>query len=355
MSLWVDKHRPSTFDELTYHKDISKQLKGLAEKNNVPHLLFYGPTGAGKKTRIAAMLRELYGPGAEKLKVDQRQFVTTSNRKLAFAMVTSNYHLEINPSDLGVHDRVIIQDLVKTAAQTQLLDPNVKHHFKVVVIDQADELTREAQAALRRTMEKYTAGLRLILCCNNLSKLIPPLRSRCLIIRVPRPSTAEVVHGLEKIAHLEKVALPRSLAENIAKQTQNNMRSACLALESTCVKHPDLTIVQVPELVDWQIVIQRVAKMILEEQTPSKLFATRTHLYELITRGIDPTVIIKGITFELLTKMDSKMQRIIVEKAAYHEQRMTIGRKKIFHLEAFVASVMDEYLRYRTSLPPLRM
>ncbi|KAI7887168.1 putative subunit of DNA replication factor C (RF-C) [Lichtheimia hyalospora FSU 10163] len=348
MSLWVDKYKPTSIDQLTYHKGLSKQLKGLARSDNLPHLLFYGPSGGGKKTRIAAMLRELFGPGVEKLKIDQRQFSTPSNRKLIFTIVQSNYHLEINPSDLGFYDRIIVQDVIKSIAQTQQVDANAKHQYKVVVIDQADELTREAQAALRRTMEKYTTNLRLILCCNSLSKLIAPLRSRCLILRVPRPTLPEVSTGLQLVANQEKFNLPKPLAENIGRLTQCNMRSSLLTLESTAVKFADLSNVQVPDAMDWEVVIQGLAKMILEEQTPQRLLETRKHVYDLITRGVEPTVIMKNLSFQLMKRMDSEMQRTVIDKAAYHQHRMNLGRKHVFHLEAFIASVMDAYLRHRT-------
>lgn len=157
-----------------------------------------------------------------------------------------------------MYDRVIVQDVIKGIAQTQQIDSNAKHQFKgkekanckivnfickylsfiilVVIIDQADELTREAQAALRRTMEKYTSSMRLILCCNSLSKIISPVRSRCLLMRVGRPETTEIVRVLQDVAHKEGFSLPKELAVNIAEHSERNMRAALLALESTAVR-----------------------------------------------------------------------------------------------------------------------
>ncbi|KAG1145105.1 hypothetical protein G6F37_004202 [Rhizopus arrhizus] len=236
MSLWVDKYKPKTIDQLTYHNDLSKRLKKLANSDNLPHMLFYGPPGAGKKTRIAAVLREVYGPAVEKIKVEPRQFVTSSNRKMNFSVVSSNFHMELNPSDLGMYDRVIVQDVIKGIAQTQQIDANAKHQFKIVVIDKADELTREAQAALRRTMEKYTSSMRLILCCNTLSKIIPPVRSRCLLIRVPRPEIEETVGALLNVASKENFQLSKQLAADIAEHSERNMRASLLALETTATQ-----------------------------------------------------------------------------------------------------------------------
>ena len=106
---------------------IQAQMKYLltslqAQSGDFPHLLVYGPSGAGKKTRIVATLKELYGPGVEKIKIDSRVFQTTTNRKLEFNIVASVYHLEITPSDVGNYDRVVVQDLLKEVAQTQQVD-----------------------------------------------------------------------------------------------------------------------------------------------------------------------------------------------------------------------------------------
>ena len=109
MSLWVDKHRPRTLDKLTYNKNLSQSLEAIvhpsslvsnlqASSSDFPHLLVYGPSGAGKKTRVVAVLRDLYGPVVEKLKIDQRVFITPSNRKLEVNIVSSSYHLELTPT-----------------------------------------------------------------------------------------------------------------------------------------------------------------------------------------------------------------------------------------------------------------
>lgn len=125
------------------------------------------------------------------LKIDQRVFVTPSNRKIDVNIVSSNYHIELTLSDAGIYDRLVIQDILKEIAQTQNVDLNAKHRFKVVVINEADSLSRDAQSALRRTMEKYMANLRLVLCATSTSKIIAPIRSRCLLLRVGAPSDDE--------------------------------------------------------------------------------------------------------------------------------------------------------------------
>jgi replication factor C subunit 3/5 len=220
--LWVDKYRPKNLNDLDYHDDISRRLKSLAKNPaSLPHLFFYGPSGSGKRTRITAFLGALFGPSAHRLKLTQRSFTTPTGMTFEIHMISSEHHMELSPGDAGRNDRFVIQDVLKDIASSKNIssslanmkgggifgssshtktDPNAisannagkESEIKVVVLNQVDKLSRQAQAALRRTMEKYAASCRLILCCDSPSKLIAPLRSRCLGIRVGAPSEEQV-------------------------------------------------------------------------------------------------------------------------------------------------------------------
>ncbi|PVF93607.1 P-loop containing nucleoside triphosphate hydrolase protein [Serendipita vermifera] len=345
MSLWVDKYRPRTLSDLHYHHELSTRLKALAASGDFPHMLFYGPSGAGKKTRIAGTLRELFGPGAEKLKIDQRVFMTPSRRKLDLNIVQSNYHIEITPSDVGMYDRVVIQEILKEIAQTQQVDLNAKQRFKVVVINEADSLSRDAQAALRRTMEKYMANLRIILCSTSTSKLIAPIKSRCLLVRVGAPQEGEMLTILHHVAKKEKFKLPDEVAKNLAKDADGNVRKAILMLEALKMQHPNLsessaTNIQ-PAKPDWETYCHHVADMIIQEQTPNRVMEVRTKLYELLSHCIPPNVVLKTIAERVTDKVDESIKPDVLHWAAFYEVRMRVGQKKIFHLEAWVVKTMS--------------
>lgn len=106
----------------------------MVASGDLPHLLVSGPSGAGKKTRVNAILRELYGPGAKRIKIEHKTFTTPSNKKLELSTLASNYHIEMNPSDVGNQDRVVVQEVIKGMASTAQLDPNTQKSFKVVVL-----------------------------------------------------------------------------------------------------------------------------------------------------------------------------------------------------------------------------
>lgn len=346
-SLWVDKYRPTSFDDLELHKPLNQQLKKLCESTNFPHLLVYGPSGSGKKSRILCTLKELYGDVAEKLKSEHR-VIKIPNKSTSVELVTisSNYHIELNPSDVGFQDRVVVQDIIKEIAQSRPIHTAVTKPFKVVVLNEVDRLSKEAQHALRRTMEKYMSSCRLILCCNSTCKVIEPVRSRCLMIRVPAPTTQEIVDILHRICKKENVVLPNELANRIAEQSERNLRKAILTLEATKTKQYPFQPSQQLEKADWEIFVIQLAKEITEEQSAKRLMTIRSKLYELLSHCIPPEIIIKSLTLELMKKLDSELKYELIKWASYYEHRLQIGSKAIFHLEAFVAKFMAIYKRF---------
>jgi len=208
MALWLDKHRPKKLSKLDFHKKQAEHLEKLVKSGDFPHLLVHGPPGAGKKTRIMALLREMYGNGVDRLRIEHQTYETPSKKKIDVSTIASNYHIEVNPSDAGIYDRVVIQELIKTTASAQQITTTTNDkEFKVVVITDVDHLTKDAQHALRRTMEKYMTTCRIILCANSTSKVIPAIQSRCLLVRIPAPTEEEIIGVLQNIAKKRKLPI----------------------------------------------------------------------------------------------------------------------------------------------------
>nr|XP_045594943.1 replication factor C subunit 3-like [Procambarus clarkii] len=346
MSLWVDKYRPKELSKLDYHLEQANHLRKLVECGDFPHLLIYGPSGAGKKTRIMCLLRELYGPGVERLRIEHQNFESPSKKKLEIVTIASNYHLEVNPSDVGFYDRVVIQELIKTVASAQQLDTSGQREFKVVVLTEVDKLTKDAQHALRRTMEKYMTTCRLILCANSTSKVIPAIRSRCLGVRVAAPSSETVAQVLQSACKKEGLSLPLELAKKIAEKSNRNLRRALLMCEACKVQQYPFSAQQEICVPDWETFLQGTAAKIVEEQSPNRLLEVRERIYELLTHCIPPEVIFKGLLKELVRNCDGELKCEVTRLAAYHEHRLNLGSKAIYHIEAFIASFMAIYKKF---------
>mmetsp|Transcript_4058 Transcript_4058/g.7475 ORF Transcript_4058/g.7475 Transcript_4058/m.7475 type:complete len:355 (+) Transcript_4058:67-1131(+) len=348
MVLWVDKYRPVNLSKLDLHEGVSKRLRTLVASGDIPHLLFFGPSGGGKRTRIRAVLRELYGPGVEKLKISNKEFrVGASKKKVEITILQSNYHIEMCPADAGLNDTHVITEVIKEIAQTHTLDPSTQRAYKIVVLNEVDRLTQQAQNALRRTMEKYMGTCRIFMCCESSCRVIEPLRSRCLGIRVPAPTKQEIVTVLKMIAKKEnKLNLPEKTAVDIVERSDRNLRRAILLFEATKMQQYPFTPDQKVNSADWEVYIQSIASSIVQEQSPMRLMQVRSKLYELLGNCIPPDVIMKTLTKELLSRMDDELKYKVIELAAFFEHRMKIGNKPIYHLEAFVAKFMSEYKKF---------
>lgn len=346
MSLYCDKYKPSSLATVDYHQSQAAQLKNLISAGDFPNLFIFGPTGAGKRTRIDLLLKEIYGPGAEKIHIQNESFETPSKRKIEIKTINSNYHIEVNPSEVGIYDKVVIQALIKNTASSASLH-NFQQSFKTIVISNADRLTKDAQHALRRTMEENLASCRLILCAESSSRIIAPIKSRCLLIRVAAPKHDEIAKILLSVGSKEKcdTFLTQQLAQQIAVESGRNLRRALLMLE-TMKSHYVLN-GKVGKIIlpSWITHIKACAKLIVDAQTVQQLVKLRQAFYELEAHSIPPELIFRTIVTELLKYGDIRTKNALLELAACYEHKMRIGSKRIYHFEAFVAKFMVTFKR----------
>lgn len=197
-------------------------------------------------------------------------------------------------------------------------------------------------------MEKYSSQCRLILVCNSSSKVIEPLRSRCLSIRIPSPTHEQVADVLLSVARKELCQCDPELAMKISLQCDRNLRRALLMLEASRISSQSSLLTNETQVLlpDWEIFVSRLAREILMEQSPSKLLLAREMLYELLSNCIPAEVILHSLVKELMRSMDDTLKHEVVHWAAYYEHRLCLGSKEIFHLEAFIAKFMALYKKW---------
>lgn len=344
---WLELHRPAFLSDLTVHPQANELLTQISSSFAFPHLLFAGPPGSGKKTRVLAFLRNLFHESIEtnKMRVDYRNVEIgdkeEGTKKQVEVQVTSSpWHVELTPADAGNNDRHVISFFVKEIASSQAIG---KAQVKVVVINDAHRLSRLAQQALRRTMEKYAKSCRLILVCDSLSQIIEPVRSRCLVVRTPKVCNEAVSQIVVEIAERERCVLSEQHKEKIVMEAHGNIRRALVLLETFAIRQRAGNGGE-PQPPEWERYTDDLCNTILMEQLkPELIKKIRNHLYELLVHCVPPTEIFRRMVHVLLQKIDTSLVGPVTEAAAAYEARMQNGTKPIFHLEAFVARFICIY------------
>jgi len=206
---WVEKYRPSDLNSIISHEDILNTLKNLINNNKLPHLIFYGPPGTGKTTTILACAKKIYGENYKSI------------------------ILELNGSDeRGIS---VVREHIKEFSNTEIMLSqimNIKCKYKLVILDEADSMTIDAQFALRRVIENCSNNTRFCIICNYLTKIIPGIQSRCAVLKFSPIHIDDHYKYVNNIINLEKINITDDCINNIIKITEGDMRKSINILQS---------------------------------------------------------------------------------------------------------------------------
>jgi len=205
-TIWIEKYRPQKLAEIVGQDEIVERLSSYVKSKNIPHLLFTGSAGVGKTTAAVTCAREIFG---------------------------ESWHMnfrELNASDERGID--VVRNQIKQFARTTPLGDT---GFKILFLDEADALTTDAQAALRRTMESYAQTCRFILSCNYSSKIIDPIQSRCAIYRFKPLAPDAIKEEIRRIAQREGLSVSSDAMDAIVYIARGDMRKAINALQGAAI------------------------------------------------------------------------------------------------------------------------
>ncbi|MEM4224412.1 MAG: replication factor C small subunit [Desulfurococcaceae archaeon] len=307
--LWAEKYRPRSLVEVVNQKEVVERLKKFVAEKNVPHMLFAGPPGTGKTTVAHAFAHDLYGE-------NYRQ-----------------YMLELNASD--ERSITVIRSKVKEFARSKVTG---EVPFKIVLLDEADNMTADAQQALRRLMELYSANTRFILTANYPSKIIEPIQSRCAVFRFTPLKKEDVVGRLMYICQNENIKCYDKALELIYELSEGDMRKAINILQSAAAIS-DVTEEAVFKVVG--LAHPREVREMLQLALAGNFFEARKKLRDLmITYGLSGLDIIKQIHREVFSaelKIPEDLKILIADYAGEIQFRLTEGADDEVQLNAFLA------------------
>lgn len=336
--LWVQKYCPRFIENFSFHLDINNRLVDLGTYGIKSHLLFHGPAGSGKHSRIHAMLRINYD--IDDYELVKGSFKSTGKREIELMYKKSKYVIEVEPSKTGRNDKAIIQHLIKETAASNnmrnMIRGDVDFKPYIIYIKNASNLSYDAQTSLRRTMEKYSSNCKIIMSTQNLSSLIEPIRSRCFQIRIPSPNESQILAVIKEVSKVEHLNKSVAFLKYIAGNCQNNMRIALLMLQTAIIKnvtHPEE--IPIPE---WQVYLNNLCQGIYKNTV--NMAVIRDNFFQLLMSQIPVHILINYITKKLLPNCDTFAKKCkLLEIAQKYDFESRSGKYDIFHLEAFAANV----------------
>ncbi len=309
--MWTEKYRPKDFSDIIGQDHIVSRVKALVESKNMPHLLFVGPAGVGKTSLSMVIARKLFGDDWK-----------------------SNF-LELNASDERGIDVVRVK--VKEFARTRAIG-NVP--FKIIYLDECDALTRDAQQALRRTMENYTKTCRFILSANYSSKIIDPIQSRCAIFRFRRLEKKNVFKLTDKIAKNEKLNVDERAKEALFEVSGGDVRRLENLMQSCASISNKITEETVYDVSSYAR--PKEIKKVIEDAVKGNFVEAREKLLNIMLNyGLSGVDVIKQLRNVIVdSDLDKKDKMSIIEKAAEIEFRMSEGSDEFLQLEALLSFIV---------------
>lgn len=308
--IWTEKYRPQSFKEVKGQEEIVSSVEAFVKKKNMPHLLFAGPAGVGKSTLALVIAKELFG----------------SNWKDNF--------LELNASDERGIDviRVKVKDFARTKAIGDV-------PFKIIFLDECDALTKEAQNALRRTMENYTATCRFILSCNYSSKIIDPIQSRCAVFRFKPLPEKEFRLIIKHIAKHENLEITKDGEDALIEVSEGDCRrmenilQACSALYKKIDENKVYSVASYakPKEIEEIITLAFNGKFIEARELLLKV---------MLNYGLSGLDLIKQIQSKVWNiKISDEAKLCAVKLCGEVEFRMVEGSDEFIQLEALLANL----------------
>ncbi len=306
--MWVEKYRPSKLSEIVNQTEIIGSLEALIkDPTDMPHLMFSGSAGVGKTTTALCIARQILGENSK------------------------DYTLELNASDeRGIG--MVREKVKKFSRYAGMVDVP----FKIIILDEADEMTSDAQTALRRIIEDTAKYCRFILIANNISKIIEPIQSRCATFKFTSIPEEDMINHLENISKKEKVKVDRKGLKAIYDYSEGDLRHAINLMQATAsIGDISEDNVKASAGLTKTSDVDNVLKMALS----GKIIDAREKMIELIkVYGMSESDFLKYLNYAVFKTKHERLSEIL-EVIAKYDYRILVGANPEIQLSALLAEL----------------
>lgn len=311
--IWVEKHRPESLDEIIGHETTIDRLKDYSDDAETPHMIFAGPPGVGKTASIVAFAKETYGDS-------WRKNLT-----------------ELNASDERGID--VVRNKIKDIARS---NPVGDADYQILLLDEFDQTTSDAQAALRRVMEQYSDVTRFFLSCNYPNQIIEAIKSRCTVFRFGRLSDREIEEVLSRIVEREGLEVEDGALETIVDGSKGDARTAVNSLHSSTV---DGTVTVENADVTLGVVDEELLEEIVDLSMSGECLEAMEKLdKELLKQGANTNVMGDGFLRVIKRKdLPAPGKSKIISKLAEVDWRVRQGANPSVQWHSFVRDIHAGY------------
>ncbi|KAF7489027.1 Replication factor C subunit 5 [Sarcoptes scabiei] len=307
---WVEKYRPECLEDLVSHKNIIETIEKFINEDRLPHLLFYGPPGTGKTSTILACAKKLYNPNQ-----------------------MSSMVLELNASDeRGIG---IVRGPIKTFASTKILFS--QKSYKLIILDEADAMTQDAQNALRNIIEKHTENVRFCFICNYLNKIIPAIQSRCMKFRFAPLKFDQIKSRLDLIVKQESINITDDGIESLIELSNGDMRRVLNVLQSCSTAFDVVNSENVYKCcgIPSKSSIKQIMKWMIEKDFSS---IYRNVINMQLENGYSLSDILRGLHSQVLQRdFPTEIKLDILDEMAIIEENLSAGGSEKPQLAGLIA------------------
>jgi replication factor C subunit 3/5 len=330
--MFCNKYIPRTLNDIFFNKKEINKVIEMSKDDEIPHMIFYGPEGCGKKTCIRFFLESLYGPTINKLTSVPYTFNGSSNTTQTIQVMQSNYHIIIEPNSVN-SDKYLVQEVIKEyAKRTNIIKSNKS--FKTIFINNIDNMSYFAQTSLRRTIEQYSEQCRFIMWSRSLSRVINPLLSRCHCFPIKSPSDKKLMKYMLKVSNLENIKLSFSSINDVLTRANGNIKTVLWLLEFTKL--------EISYDTTYNNILKKIYHNIFNPDF-SSLEVIRADIYIIMITNITGNKIIRDLLNLVIANPDLSSAQVmkIVKIASKAEYNFIRGRHEIMHIEPFINGVKE--------------